>query len=377
MYSSQATFSERRSMVKQCTDEGQKEAESVLSILAFEEGVSFLTYREKNNNNNNMNSNEDINGNSNGQTLEPATLVYHESAREIVFRDHVRRSHGDHSSFDQSMKNIAGQASQTITNSHKQFAKSPTLVSHDDESFKSHDSASKKSRNSLSQRRRRVWRDNAASVDSSNHSVSSIDTSTHNNGYVSQDDRKEQQKPHVVIANFTPEIDPLPLLELNSYNEFTELLNSKPFQWNEGEGPNEAKINQTVWDQMNTKEQNVVNLLLHGKCVVKTVKKADWTSFLSKFVIQDSAPRRYLHPADLKSASKEERRNKWTLNTPDSPFNSFMTSTSLLPTLGMKMRCYGSTKEYCHGVVFALPTDGNNEDETARMTSTWAWPSGM
>ena len=59
-------------------------------------------------------------------------------------------------------------------------------------------------------------------------------------------------------------------------------------------------------------------------------------------------------------------------------FNSFVTSTTLLPENGLKMRCYGSTKEYTTGVVFALPTcyEGEKEDIAVSQTNTWAWPSG-
>ena len=62
------------------------------------------------------------------------------------------------------------------------------------------------------------------------------------------------------------------------------------------------------------------------------------------------------------------------------PFNSFMTSVSLLPSVGVKMRCYGSTKEFCSGALFALPTEfhneGVNEDTESERTKTWSWPSG-
>lgn len=41
--------------------------------------------------------------------------------------------------------------------------------------------------------------------------------------------------------------------------------------------------------------------------------------------------------------------------------------------------CFGSTNEYAVGVVFALPStypDNSSEDEAARRTKTWSWPSG-
>ena len=357
-------------MVKQSTEEGQKEVENMISTLAFDEGIPFLTSK-KQDNGMMRSKNRGNNEKDDSDKLEPATIVYHESARSIVFRDDARRIQTG-GNLDSSQKNIC-EPSYPPKGTQK-ILKAQNLLGLDDESLKSNDSSSKKSRKSRNRHRRRNRKDNLAS--DSNHSVSSIDTSTHNDGYTSYEDKKGQ-KPQVVIANFTPEIEPLPALELNAYNEFTELLHSKPYIWNETEGPNEAKVNEQVWNNMNEKEQYVANLLLHGKCVVKTVKKADWTSFLSKFSAKDS-PRRYLHPVDLKTATKEERRNKFALNNSEIQSNSFMTSTSLLPSLGLKMRCYGSTKEYCHGVVFALPTnDQQKEDEIAIKTSTWSWPSGM
>jgi hypothetical protein len=49
------------------------------------------------------------------------------------------------------------------------------------------------------------------------------------------------------------------------------------------------------------------------------------------------------------------------------------------PTLGKKMRCFGSTNEYPVGVVFALPTafsKDESEDVATKRTRTWSWPSG-
>ena len=256
-------------MVKQCAEEGQKEVENMISILAFDEGIPFLTYKEQDDGKM-RSTNTENNEKHNSNKLEPATIVYHESARSIVFRDNVRRIQTSDNSYDNSPKNI-GEPSHPPKGNQKP-SKVQNLLCHDDESMKSNDSSSRRSRRSHNRRRRRNRKDNLTS--DSNHSVSSIDTLTHNYGYTTHEDKREQ-KPQVVIANFTPEIEPLPALELNAYNEFTELLNSKPYIWNENEGPNEAEINEQIWNQMNEKEQYVTNLLLRGKCVVKTVKKAD------------------------------------------------------------------------------------------------------
>jgi hypothetical protein len=49
------------------------------------------------------------------------------------------------------------------------------------------------------------------------------------------------------------------------------------------------------------------------------------------------------------------------------------------PSYGKKMRCFGSTKEFTTGVVFSLIErfpPGTTEEEEARRTNTWSWPSG-
>lgn len=43
------------------------------------------------------------------------------------------------------------------------------------------------------------------------------------------------------------------------------------------------------------------------------------------------------------------------------------------------MRCYGSSREYSHGVVFALPENFpgyKGEDDAAKHERVWCWPSG-
>jgi hypothetical protein len=109
------------------------------------------------------------------------------------------------------------------------------------------------------------------------------------------------------------------------------------------------------------------------------------------------------HPAEQK---RNETSLSQSLPPPTMYYNSFITSTSLLPSSGKKMRCFGSTSDYTVGAVFALPTtftqppqqqqhhdhhyhhNDNNEDtssnnnesvledEAARLTLTWSWPSG-
>ena len=357
-------------------------------------------------------------------TLEPATLIYHESARSIVFRDHVRtyvnsQQQSNDEEDSSQVSNITSNPIQELNSSNNKSQDIPESAAvattkstsptndndnqqsikvslpnrshHDEDTIHSNDIDSNNS-NSRQQRdklQHKNWRKRKDSMNSSQNSItSSIDSSIHNDDRFSHIFNDESAggtkihisgKPQVVIANYTPVINPLPSMELGAYNEFAELLQSKPFIWEEGEGPEKACINAPVWDTMNQEEKDVATMLLNQQCVVKTVKRADWTGFLEKFVVEDGDnPRHYLHPREVKTCTKEERFNKYSLDkTPNASFNSFMTSTSLFPSAGLKMRCYGSTKEYCLGVIFALPSEQDNDQEkNAKSTNSWCWPSG-
>jgi hypothetical protein len=168
----------------------------------------------------------------------------------------------------------------------------------------------------------------------------------------------------VVIANFQPVIEALEPLDLNSSNLFEPLLSSDPM---------------ALEMEMTVAEREVVELLKKEQAVVKTIRNSDWSAFLQKFkpAEGDGVGKREHHPA-------ERKKNKYrppspTMSVVDYPFNSFVTSTSLLPSCAKKMRCFGSTTEYAIGVVFALPTAFPNdasEDDSAKRTLTWSWPSG-
>ena len=47
------------------------------------------------------------------------------------------------------------------------------------------------------------------------------------------------------------------------------------------------------------------------------------------------------------------------IKSDDTKWNSFVTSTSLLPPFGQKMRAYGSSHQYTVGFLFQLPTEIN------------------
>lgn len=133
------------------------------------------------------------------------------------------------------------------------------------------------------------------------------------------------------------ELNQLPKLPFTPYDNFPPLTADRSTQ-------------DSIY--LNPREQQIVRLLQNQTAVVKTVKNSEWSTFLHKFVTE----------------------------------KSFRTSTSLLPPNGQKMRCFGSTKEYTVGVVFALPKVGSSSDaayandqeeqDEIERTNTWCWPSG-
>jgi len=303
-----------------------------------------------------------ITTNTTTAVLEKATIVYHESARSIVFRDHLRRAH-----------------KHTNANANRSRSKSnvSTMSESSDVSLKvSHDPSC----SNVGTTNHAVGTGSgsiASSVDDhqtfSNGTIEECDDahSNHNNNSMDNDN---DPTPTVIIANYTPQIDPLPPLELEPHNEFSELLLSNPYIWNEGEGPEEAIQNDTVWLTLSDAEKKVVDMLLHQKCAVKTIKNADLTAFISKFPVEDGEKaKRWMHPIDFSDATKMQKIQKYKES--DLEYHSFFTSLSLLPSYGLKMRCYGSTREYPLGVVFELE-GGESEDSAAKSTHSWSWPAG-
>ena len=95
--------------------------------------------------------------------------------------------------------------------------------------------------------------------------------------------------PNSAVANFTPIIDPLPLLDFGPHDEFSELRHSSPFLLDESQldrYPNKLKPNPEVWVTMTEAEKDVVTKLQQEKCVVKTVNNSCWNSFLQNFPIK-------------------------------------------------------------------------------------------
>lgn len=157
-------------------------------------------------------------------------------------------------------------------------------------------------------------------------------------------DNSLEEESSFKIVNYQPEIKPLEQLGLGRKDEFAPL------------------IQETVEEDLTPAEMQVFRLLETQHACVKTIKNSEWTDFFNRFhspVTLESPFRPPMH-ADIAPHG-------------DYSFNSFVTSTSLLPSKGLKMRTYGSPKEYTIGAVFALPQT-NRED--MRKSQTWAWPAG-
>ena len=123
-------------------------------------------------------------------------------------------------------------------------------------------------------------------------------------------------------------------------------------------------------------EAEVMELFQNQKCAVKTIKNNEWGSFLHRFNHPETKRGRRPNEHDDIGPDHHEGQEHQSQYY---PFNSFVTSTSLLPANGRKMKCYGSTTQYTVGVVFSLPDYSNRketEDEAAKRTQTWAWPAG-
>jgi len=242
------------------------------------------------------------------QKIDPPTLVYHDSAHSIVFRDHLRRQ----SSYSQQPLDRKHGRSLSIGSSHS----GRNL----DETEKGDETPS----------------------DTGSVSSGGTGTWTDNNGAIQLRSNDHGSSPIIIItANVAPHIEPLEPLPLTATDEFQPVLSSNAQE--------ESKSH-----LLSSAERNVVTRLQKEQCVVKTIRNQDWSEFLQRFkkVNSDSI-----------------------LSMDNLPYNTFKTSTSLLPSGGFKMRCYGSSREYSHGVIFALPESNQTISDTDR-SDPWCWPSG-
>lgn len=183
----------------------------------------------------------------------------------------------------------------------------------------------------------------------------------------------------VDIKGFQPHIVPLPRLQLGRNDEFEPLIVSEESQREEHWTEAETEVHRMLTDQ---------------RATVKTIKNTEWTMFFDRFKTtrapqygeeyrnkrDDIEP----HYHNTSSSGDDDNDNDGDNDGDkegsggDFPYNSFFTSTTLLPSGGRKMRAYGTTSSYTTGCVFAMPTfeDDHKEDEAAKNTHSWSWPSG-
>jgi len=291
-----------------------------------------------------------------GSPLPPPVLVYHESARSIVFRDNMHRA------VDAAAEQVGSILMGTVPNPARNEKYGRNGTRH--QSFLEDGPLLKEADHSPPRRAESINLGSLALKDSEVKVESDVEESPKSGGSLVLDDIVHRESTHSVdIKGFQPQIVPLPRLQLGRNDEFQPLLMSDESQKEE------------YW---NDREREVYRMIMDQQATVKTIKNTDWTPFLHRFKIAKDPPneeyrnkRDDIRPHHIEGT--EDRRGSG-----DFPYNSFVTSTSLLPSGGVKMRSYGTTSNYTTGIVFALPTFENDEqeEEAARNTNTWSWPSG-
>ena len=296
-----------------------------------------------------------------GDPLPPPILVYHESARSIVFRDHLRRATAE--------KSMSRQNSDADNNNHNdeaEEAKKEGVEEGTEVIPLEIDTTAQNSKPEPEPNSEQKLIGELKNHDENKHhdehrydliSPDIFTAVTDFTGLFLGNQQSDQSLPflnenNVQILGYTPNIVPLPHLELGPNDEFLPLLDS---------GSNDE-----IDPSWSFAEQEVFQMLKEQRAVVKTIKNTEWTSFLHRFRTPHTGRSHY--PDQHDDIPPHEGY----------PFNSFVTSTSLLPPLGRKMRSYGAPSLYTTGVVFALPKFKTEEeqDEIMAKTKTWSWPSG-
>jgi hypothetical protein len=289
--------------------------------------VSFGRHRS--NSNSSIGSSGSEGSHTGNKNLPPPVLVYHESARSIVFRDHLRRA----------SRSAQAEETGSAASEHAQTAPLPLNdggVPVTEEEGKEAVLLAEEAADQIH--------------DEHKHQVFGQDIPDIANVFFP--DHAHLNETSVQISGFQPNVVPLPTLELGRNDEFLALLESGA---NDEIDPN--------WTQA---EKEVFTMLKEQRGVVKTIKNSDWTTFLHRF--------RTAHPSN----SKYPDCHSDIAPHDDFSFNSFVTSTTVLPPMGRKMRCFGASAVYTTGVVFALPEypSSDAESEAATATRTWSWPAG-
>jgi len=290
-------------------------------------------------------------------SIDPPVLIYHESARSIVFRDHLRRAVKKEQEGNNWMDDSGNK--RTVTT---EFVTELADANRDTMDYVPPDDM--------------IASSNKETVERNTDAETGLLLQGHG------EDENADELDSVVtplplssssssIANcFQSSISPLPKLALGPNDELQSLIDSATGQ--------DRDVDRN-WTEA---EQEVVNMLANQQALVKTIKNTEWTSFLHRFQISNPRNQNSKYPTEHDDISPDDIY----------PFNSFVTSCSLLPPFGQKMRAYGSNTSYTVGVVFAMPDqhslcNGNNngnandttaltEDEAGTLTKTWSWPAG-
>lgn len=316
--------------------------------------------------------------------LPPPILVYHESAHSIVFRDHLRRvaKHQGSSSISNDEEDQNEQQQQQPTTARLGGGTNKT-----DDVKKNTTAANNYASPDARKRETSQKQDSFVKITSELSQKLGIDR-----GETVMP--SQAQIPSNQIANFLPRIQPLPRLALGPDDHFEPLINQPPAVHLVINSSDDSVDNNATGKDWSPAEREVVQLLLTEQACVKTIRNGDWTAFLTRFRTLPQPPPNHHHTAKLPGQQQQQQRHHADIAKHDGeefPFNSFVTSTSLLPTSGKKMRCFGATSQYTVGVVFALPSSYHNpnskvnensecieetEGEACKRTRTWSWPAG-
>lgn len=295
-------------------------------------------------------SSDEESSTSDKQELDPPVLVYHSSARSIVFRDQLRRAATRSRSTVSDATDSRGASLHSTggISSPPTSPKTPSkaVAAADDDDVPFPPGSPRSSLRSSSTTHHVVTDDSEHKHVDKFGTVLNIAHEIVNEPEETVALIKEAGVSPQQIAGYMPKLEPLPPLELGPNDEYARLLEEQPVE------------------DMSINEQEAVQLLRDQRACVKTIKNTDWTAFLQRFIYSQLSHPRSIHH-DIAPLG-------------DHRFNSFVTSTSLLPSEGKKMRCFGSTSQYTVGCVFALPKFASDEEEAAEAeaTNTWSWPAG-
>eukprot|EP00980_Cylindrotheca_fusiformis_P025597 scaffold14198_cov107-Cylindrotheca_fusiformis.AAC.2 len=277
-------------------------------------------------------------------------VICHGSARSIVFRDHLRLA----------AKIIREETDQQLLLSDDDEISNQDADNNSDSDDDDEDPVLGDLRHSIQQ----SIRDSINNAEDNKMIAQEIHNLAHEMVPELDDSKLDAtgDQTNVEIEGQQVHVKPLPQLELGPEQDFEPLSQE-----------NYVSTTTSSTTDWTTAEREVYTMLKNQQACVKTIKNPEWPSFLERFQRPLCRQHHHRYPTqheDIPPCKGEEEEGF--------PFNSFVTSTSLLPEEGKKMRCYGSLHAYPVGVVFALPTFSSpeQEEDVAQRTKTWSWPAG-